>query len=403
VRRPAAPKIAEKDLHGHGPRHPVGLPGAGREQQVARLKAGALQGVHQAHAHGQGPAGVDAEQALGADLERVPPPEAQAAEPEQCLPQQELGEDLARAERHPEAQLRQDVPQHRQPLVDVAADQELLGGATLQLDGLHRRGPGHDAQVLLRGLGPAPRVGQGVAQTEAQLPLRGSVPGPQLQGQTIEARGAIESQGPGRPLGGGDGVAGRLLGLAPRLEVQGQPLGVRRPRSLEAEGQAAVEAGLDRRVQPEHHGLADAVVGLHLFPIAALAGACQAGPAQARECLEPGPRDLGGSHRGLEVHGLARHRHDLHQAARVPGQHRDPPRDQLLEAAASRAAVADQLVDEERAPGRLLDDGLDPLRGKPLLHQEPPGEVPGLAAAARPPRSPTSAAHPVASPGAGAP
>ena len=196
-----------------------------------------------------------------------------------------------------------------EPLVDVAADQELQGRAASQLQGLGAGRPAGGRQVFPRRLAAAAGVGQGVRPLRPQVRPPSVARRQQLEGQAVQRGGPVEGQGLGR-LGRRHGViVPRPPGLVGPTEMAGQDLGIGPAGGLERLRQAEVMPRQGGRGQAGDDRLADAVViRLDLVPIrragapdqaAASAGrpAPTARPAPARRRGRPPPDPTAGPRR----------------------------------------------------------------------------------------------------------
>ena len=354
------------------PRHAVGLAGPQREQQVARLEVRPADHVHQRQAGRDRPAGIDAQQVAGGNSRLVALAEA---EPARRRARRAPGAATARpraAFGQLHAERRQDRAHDAHALVDVAADQELLGGAPLQLDRLRGGGAGRRR----RGTPGPPRArgrrwpGRRRAVDE-RAARRLACPPAQLQRQPVEAGRAVEGQGLGRLRRRGQAYSAALLRLAGRPEVRGQRSRDRRARGQERRGQPVWQSaqllgtelarprprgcGRDRPRSPRAAGRARACAR----------GARRAASASARVV----PRSRPAARAATPHRAAARHRDHVEQPARGLGQaarrapddgverHRRPPAGRrALGRRFHRRREADQLLDEERVAARLPRD-----------------------------------------------
>ena len=139
-------------------RHAARIAGLEREQEVLRKEAEAARGIHQREALAGGVAGVDAGEHSARD--RLGPPLVEARSP-----QAQAGQARDQRQRRARGRLRvvdvdrrEHVAEDRDPAIDVAAPEQLLGGAATQIERLrrrralgrreeHRRGVGAEAGV----------------------------------------------------------------------------------------------------------------------------------------------------------------------------------------------------------------------------------------------------------------
>ena len=129
--------------------------------------------------------------------------------------------------------LRQDLAERREALVDVATDEELVGGSALEVEQLGRPGPHRGLLVGARGLGAPAGVGQGRGEPGAERATLVVVGRAQLDHTAVEFCRAVESERVDGFLGGLLEVPRSLHRLARLLEVDGQSLRVGRLRFLE--------------------------------------------------------------------------------------------------------------------------------------------------------------------------
>ena len=208
-------------------------------------------GVEQRETLRRRPAHVDAREGRRGDLRRIPLAEARPANPQERSPEQRREKRGARRCCHAKADREEHGAKRRQPLLDVPADQVLLGGAAPQLERVGGVSAFHGVEVRLRRLGSPTRVDQGVAEPDAEKPARSDVGrGTELAGEAIELGGAVERQGLRGAVGGGRGIFGRAFALARLLKMQGQGLGIGRARSFERGREASMvsrSSSADRR------------------------------------------------------------------------------------------------------------------------------------------------------------
>ena len=153
----------------------------------------------------------------------------------------------------------------REPLIDVAADEELIRGAALQLDDLGRGGPGGRLLIGVRRLGAPAGVGQRVSEPNSQRLIPPALLRPEHQRQPVELGRPFEGQ---RPRGVFGRAAEEFAGprrFSRALVVNRQRLEVSPIRCFQRPGEASmvVPQGLGREMGDD--GLADAImVGLNL-------------------------------------------------------------------------------------------------------------------------------------------
>ena len=330
--------------------------------------------LDEGQAHRDRPADVDPQELRVGDVARVARNEIQPPQLQPEAAQDHRYERPARrgGELHPAGG--EDGADHLQALVDVAADQELLGGAALELEGLaaaRRRG----LQVVARGLGALARVGQGLGHSHLELEAVHREGRAQLEGPAIEHGRVVEGEGvarlPGREGRVGSGpaaVAGPQVVLEERLRV------VEAPR-FEGLGQALVDPPHRLRLQQGGQRLPDAVVeDLDLRRRAARAhelGGAQRG--QERALVRVLPRRQVDEPR---VHRTRGHRQRLEQGPRARRQQLHPRLEHLGQGDAGRRpagvgeGVARELLDQERAARRLAHDRVDEVVAGRLLDLE---------------------------------
>ena len=235
-------------LHGERPGDPVWLARPQRQQQVAGLKDRRGKRGDQAQPGDGRPADVDARKLLRGDRgcgrrSRKPMPPGRRRS--RSLERMRDRQSAAGRARQRHAHRVEHAPQDGDPLVDMAADQELHGGATLELE---RFGNGRPRPAR-RGI-PAPprhRAPRPPAHRRASSGAGGGLPDPapilarlHFERQAVELGGAVEGQGLGRLVGPPGEIGGRALGLVGPLEVDGEGLGIGLARGEQRQREAFV-------------------------------------------------------------------------------------------------------------------------------------------------------------------
>ena len=167
----------ESRLNRQGPRDPIGLTGFQCQEQAPGLEIGAPDRVHDAQPAGRRPADIDAGQLLRGDLARVAEmePESAQADQEPAPEQGQHGPSRRARKDHPDCL--QDGVQLREPLIDMAADQELHRGTTPEVECLGDRGTTGRGKILPRCVGTTPGVRQGIPDADPEPSRLGSSPG----------------------------------------------------------------------------------------------------------------------------------------------------------------------------------------------------------------------------------
>src|SRR5712692_5045570 len=139
-------------LHGQRPRYAVRLAGLECQQEMAYLKLHTADGIHITKAYGNGPTRVDPADFVGGDLSLVALAKVESAQPELRAPDQEQQNRAA-------GRLWQLQPHHLQyrvenlqPVVEVAADQELLPSSPPEFERLSGLHPFRRSKISLRRL-----------------------------------------------------------------------------------------------------------------------------------------------------------------------------------------------------------------------------------------------------------
>ncbi len=234
----------------------------------------------------------------------------------------------------------------------MAADEELRGSPTGQLQRPLGFGPLGCEQVLLRGLGPAARVRQGVGQARAEFAALRPARRSQRKGSLVQSRGIVERQGLGSLRGGCHVMHTGLLFLSGRGEVAGQ---FRRVRPTRA-GQRVCQAPMTihngfRRQAPDDRFADPIVIGLDLVFQPFASGAEQTGGAEQGQgfvTFARDPRRLAGVELAERV---ARHRHDVQQASRRLGQFLGAQPEHLVQTDRRRRLAAVRGCLRAAAPG----------------------------------------------------
>ena len=229
----------------------------------------------------------------------------------------------------------EDLVEGGEALVDPAADEELVGGAGLEVVDLAGLGEGGGLQEGGAGVAAAAGVGQGLGQPQAEAgDLEGQSVGRRVRDAAIEGGGAVEGEGVGGVGGGLDEVAGGVVGAAGRLEVDGQGLGVGLARGLQLDGEAEVAGGEVLGGEAAGDGLADAVVvGLDLVEGTGAPAADEVVGAQVGQGGHALGGEVGGAAGGALADRLAGHGDRLQQPPGAGGQADDAtPEPDLVEA-----------------------------------------------------------------------
>ena len=208
-------------LHGEGPLHAVRLAGVEGEEQAARAKVLAEDGVDQTEADGGRPGGVDAGQSLGRDVLLVARAEREAAQPHLGAAEEEGGQRGARGVGHVHPDGRQDHAEGGHGLVDVARAEELIGRAPAQIERLGGTQRARRGEVGGRRLGASTRVGQRVAELALEARAVLTLLRPPLERELVEPRGAIERERVGGLARGPDRVGGGLVEIARAASASG--------------------------------------------------------------------------------------------------------------------------------------------------------------------------------------
>ena len=288
----AAGRSRVRRLHRQGPGDPRRLARGEREEQPPRLEVGPPDRVDDAQAGSGRPADIDPGQVGRGDLAGIALAEAEPSEPEAGPLHEQREQGLSGRDGQGHSDRLEDGPQRGEPFVDVAADQELHGGAALELDRVGDRGVGHRGQVGGGGLGTAAGVGQGVAQPGIEPVDRpcGARCRLELERAAIQAGRPVEGEGLGGFIGGPGEVIGRSLRLPRPEEMDAQHLGIGRARGLERQRQPPMMLARHLRLEPGHDGFPDPVViGLDLVGTDATGAADQAGRNGARRATPAHP------------------------------------------------------------------------------------------------------------------
>ena len=370
-------------LHGQGPRDAVRLARLQREDQVAGLEVRAAHHVEHRQPDPERPARVDPQERVDRNLGLVARAEAQAAQAH-LRPPEEQGKDrppIRPRQRHVE--LGEDDIQGPPRVREVAADEELLGGAAVEID----RGRGarllRRRQVRFGRLRATARVGQGIAERDLQPLSSRQRAGAQVEREAVEARRPIERERFGglgrrrrRVLGGGLHVAGAEM-------VRGEHLGIGAPGREQGRSQPVM--ALLQRVggQPAHHRVADAVVvRLDLLPPEGGPRPYEVGRAQDPEHALALRLEVGGPVRHRDVDRHARDGHDVEEAPCEPRKAGHAGGDDLIERDLHRAELlvglgeAHQLLDEVGIAPRLARDHVHaPVPSSGLAADEGAGQL----------------------------
>ena len=148
-----------------------GSPASKREQEPASLEVGAADRLEHRQPRHRRPAQVDSRQVHRGDLALVAAVELEPAQPEQRpMPEEREPRRRARLGHATCPSGPSKRAQQRQPVVDVAADQELGRRQPLELESLGRGRRFGRFQVGLRRLAPPAGVGQRITQLPPEQP-----------------------------------------------------------------------------------------------------------------------------------------------------------------------------------------------------------------------------------------
>ena len=205
-----------------------------------------------------------------------------------------------------------------------------------------------------------------VAQLATQAARLVHVELPELEGEAIPLRRAVEGERVGRACGRGDRVEAGPLGVVGCPEVRDESFRIGILRRLEQAREAAVRVRGSLARELVRDELANAiVVRLDLLLAVPDDGSDQLRRAEGRERRLLALRGDDGRARGeLTRDRPGGYRGDLEEPPCVVGELRDAPDDEVFEpnrrdrpgGRAGGGEAADERVDEERAPGRLLRD-----------------------------------------------
>ena len=260
----------------------------------------------------------------------------------------------------------------------MAADEELLGGASPQLESLRAGRRGGRRVEDLGGVGAPGRERQRIGQTNLQLALLVHFERMAFEGTAQQLRRTLEGERLGRLRRGPNGEARAPLGLTSALPVNGERLEIVAPERLEREREPLVTTQQLRRLEMRAHRHAySIVVGLDRIGRADPFGADQVGASeQRRRFRELGRFDASGAGQHRLRQRPSRDRHELDERTRQRPERRDSHPQCVIEPhvsrlAARRHAVSDERVDEERMSGGLFGDGdrIQPSAGAVLQEQ----------------------------------
>jgi hypothetical protein len=200
------------------------LAGLQREQQAARLKIGAADVVDQRQADGHGAVNVDPLEVGQGDVAGIFLAPAQAAQLEaRAVPQNRQQGAFGRRRQH-HADFAEHDADDLEAALDVAADEELLGGAAAAVEARRGIGAVGGQKERVGGLGAAAGVDERLAVLDAQSAQIGRLVLAQANRCGIQLGGAIEGKGVARHAGGALGLLGGASAIAGGLEVAHQRL-----------------------------------------------------------------------------------------------------------------------------------------------------------------------------------
>ncbi len=214
----------------------------------------------------------------------------------------------------------------------MSADQVLHRGAALEFECLGDGGAGGGRQILARGLGTTPGVGQRVAELPPQRTVLVSRERPKLERESVKLHGAVEGQRLGGLLGCPGEVFARLRWLVGPQEVGAQVLEIGLPRGLEGQTEPPMQRLQDLRRQMRHDGLPDPVViGLDRPLFGRPRPANQPGRAEQRQRRALVTGQLGALARVGLADRPAGDRDDLQEPPRLVREPDDPIPEDLVE------------------------------------------------------------------------
>ncbi len=239
----------------------------------------------------------------------------------------------------------------------MPADQELISGATLQLQDVEPFGSGGRVLIGAGGFDPAAGVGQRVSELDTQRSPRLARGRPELEGLSVELGRAVEGQGLGRLGGSLCVILPGHLGFPGRFEMDRQSLGVRASGVLEHPCQFAVPRFQNFRRQMLDHRLPDAIV-VNLDVIERTRARAAHQMACAQHCQRGRPLRAKACHAadGGLAHGLAGNRDDLQEASRSARQPPDPLPQHFVEIDLPRRRTGGQLGAHRDVSHQLGDE-----------------------------------------------
>ena len=227
---------------------------------MARLKLGAAHVVDHRQAQRRRRAGVDARERLGRELRLGALLEAKPAQANLHAPRHQRRQRPPRRLGHAHADGAEHRAQRRQPLLDVARAQQLLGRAPPQIERLRRRRRLRRLEIHRRRLGAASGVGQRVAAPDAQIAPVAVAQKPERQAVAVQLRRAIERERARRLDRRLRRVLGRARPLARLAPMQRQRLGIGELRGLERQRQPPMLHALALLLDVGQHRRAHAIV-----------------------------------------------------------------------------------------------------------------------------------------------
>ena len=338
-----------------------------RQQHVLGRKLRAPERLDHAGADRPGPADVEAEGRLVRQLWirlllEAQPPRCQArSQP------RDVREPCRPVPQHGEPGLTHERLEHRDAAMDVAAPQELAGGADAEADRIVLGRPLRGRQIRARCLRPFVGAGQRVAHALVRDPARVGVERVRRQRDRVQACGLVEGERLHRLGGGLQRLRRGLAEVARGVQVHRHLFGVAGIAGLEGAGQLTMPIGDDGGVEPRDQHGANAIV-IDLQDLASL-HQLRADQPLAEEPIAAAGKGLARK-RGLDDASLDRLAGDgdeLQQVERVGAHVVHARLDDVGEAelpgqgpvAAAGVDPSHDFVDEEWFSARLLRHFLD--------------------------------------------
>ena len=284
--------------------------------------------------------------------------DAAGPEDEPVEEQRDDGRDEAR--RHAQPDVGQHVAERSDARIDLARDEQLLGGAAAQIERLLAVGVRGGLEERGRGLPSAAGVRERLREPNAhRLTLR--FVGGEIERTPVEERGAIVGERLECLVRSLPCVRDRPRGEPRFEEVCRHRVGIVIRLGFERIGEARVARAARAFAEPRGHRLAHAiVVRLDRVGAARRIGARQVRRTKRGRVLrERGEIQARGAHRGVRRERHAGDRQDLEELALRRIEPRDTSRERVVEVGArwrsssEVARVANELVDEEGVPLRF--------------------------------------------------